>query len=408
LNLPFFIAKRYLLSKRKKNFINVISILSMSGVAICTAALIIVLSVFNGLEGLLRNLNNAFDPQIKIEASQGKSFPVTNDLTKKISATPGVKIITEVIEDYAYARYRDANQVVTIKGVSENFIQQARIPKDNIVDGKLQLKESNISYAIVGRGISSALSIDVHDGMIPLQLYYIKNVQATSLDPSKLYSQRNILPGGIFSIVQNLDDNYIIVPLNFAQDLLNYGNRRTSLEIKVKEGFETKSVQNNLRKLLGEEFLVLNQDEQHKDLYRLLKMEKLVTFLSLSLLLTIGSINIFFSLMMLAIDKKKDISVLFAIGGNKELIRNIFLAEGALISLIGTVTGLILGGFFIWLQTEFGLVSMGMASSVTESYPVKVAFLDFLYTLGVVTFITFSISIRPAILASKRFSLQSL
>jgi lipoprotein-releasing system permease protein len=380
----------------------------MLGVAISTAALIIVLSVFNGLESLLTNLNNSFDPEIKIEAAQGKSFPVTTALTKRIGTIPGVKIITEVIEDYAYARYRDANQVVTIKGVSENFIQQARIPKDNIVDGKLQIKQGNVSYAIVGRGISNALSIDVHDQMIPLQLYYIKNVQATSLDPSKLYSQRNILPGGIFSIVQNLDDNYVIVPLGFAQELLNYGNKRTSLEIKVKEGFEVKSVQQNILKVLGKNFVVLNQEEQHKDLYRLLKMEKLFTFLSLSLLLAIGSINIFFSLMMLAIDKKKDISVLFAMGANKELIRNIFLAEGALISLIGAVIGICLGGLFIWLQTQFGLVSMGMESSVTESYPVKVAFLDFLYTLGVVTLITFSISIRPAILASKRFSLQSL
>jgi lipoprotein-releasing system permease protein len=380
----------------------------MLGVAISTAALIIVLSVFNGLESLLRNLNNSFDPEIKIEATQGKSFPVTNELTKKIVAVPGVKLITEIIEDYAYARYRDANQVVTIKGVSENFVQQARIPKDNIVDGKLQIKDGKVSYAIVGRGISNALSIDVHDQMIPLQLYYIKNVQATSLDPSQLYSQRNILPGGIFSIVQNLDDNYVIVPLSFAQELLNYGNKRTSLEIKVKEGFEIRSIQKNLKTVLGKDFFVLNQDEQHKDLYRLLKMEKLVTFLSLSLLLSIGSINIFFSLMMLAIDKKKDISVLFAMGAPKELIRNIFLAEGALISLIGAIIGICMGGFFIWLQTQFGLVSMGMESSVTESYPVKVAFWDFLYTLGVVTLITFSISIRPAILASNRYSLQSL
>jgi lipoprotein-releasing system permease protein len=380
----------------------------MLGVTISTAALIIVLSVFNGIEGLLHRLNNSFDPEIKIEAALGKSFIMSDDLRKKIGAVAGIKIITETIEDYAYARYRDANQVVTIKGVSDNFINQERIPKENLVDGELKTRDKNVPYAVVGIGISNALSIDVHDRMIPLQLYYIKNVQATSLDPSKLYSQRNILPGGIFSIVQNLDDNYVIVPLSFAQELLNYGNKRTSLEIKVKEGFNIKSVQENLIKVLGKNYLVLNQDEQHKDLYRLLKMEKFVTFLSLSLLLTIGSINIFFSLMMLAIDKKKDISVLFAMGANKELIRNIFLAEGALISLVGAIMGLFLGGLLIWLQMQFGLVSMGMASSVTESYPVKVAFLDFIYTLGVVTLITFSVSIRPAILASKRFSLQSL
>jgi lipoprotein-releasing system permease protein len=380
----------------------------MLGVAFSTAALIIVLSVFNGLEDLLRSINNSFDPEIKIEAVLGKSFPLTSALKKAVSDVPGVKVITEVIEDYAYARYRDANQVVTIKGVSDNFIDQARIPHENILNGKLKLKENGVSYAMVGKGISDALSIDTHDRMLPLQLYYIKNVSSSTLDPSKLYSQRNILPGGIFSIVQNLDDKYIIVPLDFARELLNYNDKRTSLEIKVKDGYRIDNVKDDLKKAVGKDFYVFNQDEQHKDLYRLLKMEKLFVFLALSLLLTIGSINIFFSLMMLAIDKKKDISVLLAMGANKKLIRDIFLAEGALISFTGAIMGLLLGGIICWLQLQFGLVSMGMQSSVTESYPVKIVFSDFLYTVGVVTIITFLISLRPAVMASRYFSIQSL
>jgi lipoprotein-releasing system permease protein len=380
----------------------------MIGVAFSTAALIIVLSVFNGLEGLLRSLNNSFDPEIKIEAVVGKSFIVTPVLKKTISNVAGVKLITEVIEDYAYVRYRDANQVVTIKGVSDNFIEQARIPKENIVDGKLQLKEKNVAYALIGRGIGNALSIDVRDRIMPLQLYYIKNVSASTIDVSKLYSHRNILPGGIFSIVQNLDDNYIILPLDFVRELLDYGNKRTSLEIKVKEGFDVDQVKGDIKKAIGKDFVAFNQDEQHKDLYRLLKMEKLFTFLSFSLLLTIGSINIFFSLMMLAIDKKKDISVLFAMGANKNLIRNIFLAEGVLISFAGAFIGLVFGGLICWLQLQFGLVSMGMETSVAQSYPVKIIFVDFFYTIGVVIFITTLISLRPAIMASRYFSIQSL
>jgi lipoprotein-releasing system permease protein len=380
----------------------------MVGVAISTAALIIVLSVFNGLEDLLRSLNNSFDPEIKIEAVQGKSFNVDSTLKQKISAVPGVKFITEVIEDYAYARYGDANQVVTLKGVSDNFMTESRIPNDNIVDGKYRLKEDGIMYALVGRGISNALSIDTRERMVPLQLYYIKNVSANITDPSRLYSQRNILPGGVFSIVQNLDDNFVIVPLEFAKELLSYNDKRTSLEIKIKDGYQISDVQQGIKSALGKEFSVLNPDEQHKDLYRLLKMEKLFTFLSLSTLLGIGSINIFFSLMMLAIDKKKDISVMVAMGASKKLIRNIFLAEGALISFTGAIAGLLLGGIFCWLQLHFGLVSMGMQSAVTESYPVKINLVDFLYTLAVVTVVTFLISSRPAVLAARYFSIEAL
>jgi lipoprotein-releasing system permease protein len=304
LNVSFFIAKRYLFSKRKKNFINIISILSIVGVAFSTAALIIVLSVFNGLEDLLRTLNNSFDPEIKIQAARGKSFEVTPEFINKIRSVEGVDVVTEVIEDYAYVRYRDANQVVTIKGVSDNFIDQQRIPEENIVEGELRLKKGDTRYAIVGRGIQYTLSIAVNDPMFVLQVYYINNVKSVGLDPSKLYSKKNILPGGVFSIVQNFDENFIIVPLDFAQELLNYGNKRTSLEIKTKTGSDIFNVEQRLQKAIGDQYNVLNHEEQHQDLYRLLKMEKLFTFLALTLLLLIGSINIFFSLMMLALEKR--------------------------------------------------------------------------------------------------------
>jgi lipoprotein-releasing system permease protein len=401
LNVPFFIAKRYLFSKRKKNFINIISLLSVAGVAFSTAALIIVLSVFNGLEDLLRSLNNSFDPEIKIQAAQGKSFEATSTLLQKIRTVEGVDIITEVIEDYAYVRYRDANQVVTIKGVSDNFIQQKRIPQENIVEGELRLKQGDINYAIVGRGVQYTLSIAVNDPMFLLQVYYINNVKSVGLDPSKLYTRKNIVPGGVFSIVQNFDENYVIVPLDFARDLLNYGDKRTSLEVKTEKGSNVYQVEEALQKAIGNSFVVLNHEEQHQDLYRLLKMEKLFTFLALTLLLLIGSINIFFSLMMLALDKKKDISVLSCMGANAQTIRNIFLAEGALIAACGAFLGLALGGIFCWLQMEYGIISMGMQTSITQGYPIKVRTIDFLSTLLVVSTITFFISIRPAILASR-------
>ena len=198
MNFPFFIARRYLVSKRKANFINIIAILSIGGIAFSTAALIIVLSVFNGLEDLLRSLNNSFDPEIKIQASQGKSFESSSALINKIRSVDGVEVVTEVIEDYAYLRYRDANQVVIIKGVSDNFVEQNRIPEENIVEGELKLKEGAINYAIIGRGIQYSLSIATNDPLYPLQVYYIKNVNSVGLDPSRLYSRQNIVPGAVF------------------------------------------------------------------------------------------------------------------------------------------------------------------------------------------------------------------
>jgi lipoprotein-releasing system permease protein len=401
LNLPYFIARRYLFSKRKKNFINLISILSMVGVAFTTAALIIVLSVFNGLEDLLRTLNNSFDPEIRIQPATGKSFEFTPDVLSKVKSVNGVAYVTEVIEDYAYVRYREANQIVRLKGVSENFIQQKRIPDENIVDGELVLRKDSVRYAILGRGVQYTLSAAVNERLFPLQVFHIKNAKSNTLDPTQMYSKMNIMPGGVFSIVQNFDENFVIVPLDFAQELMSYGDKRTSLEIKTDGKVNVYRVEDELQEVLGASFIVLNHEEQHADLYKLLKIEKLFAFIALTLLLLIGSINIFFSLMMLALDKKKDITVLSSMGASQRLVRNIFLTEGALIAASGAIAGLMLGGVFCWLQLNFGVISMGMETSVTQGYPIKVKLSDFASILAVVSVITFVISIRPAVLASR-------
>lgn len=379
----------------------------MVGVAFSTAALIIVLSVFNGLEGLLRSLYTSFDPELKIEAVKGKSFEVDDGLLSNIKSIDGVKVVTEVIEDYAYVRYRDADMVVTIKGVSDNFIDQHRLD-DRIVQGKLKLKEDGVSYAILGRGIQYALSVAVDNDMYALQIFYIKNLKGISLDPSKMYSRKSIRPGAVFSIEKNYDENYIFLPLDFVQDLLDYGNKRTSLEIKTTDGADILEVQKKIKAALPESFSVLTNEEQQKDLYRLLKIEKLFTFLALSLLITVGSINIFFSLMMLAIDKKKDITVLAALGAGQSLIRRIFLSEGALISFIGAGTGLLIGGLICWLQDHFGLVGMGMENAVVPDYPVKLIWTDFALTSSVIVAVTFLVSFYPASLASKSYSTENL
>jgi lipoprotein-releasing system permease protein len=408
LNLPLFIAQRYLVSKRKKNFINVISIISVIAVTIITAAIIIVLSIFNGLGDLIQSLNNSFDPEIKIVATKGKSFTVSQPLLKKIESIPGVEVVTEVIEDYAYAKYNNANRAVTLKGVSDNFIRQNRIPKESIVEGELQLKKNGVPRALIGYGVRNTLSISLEEDFHLLQLYYPKNVRSGVVDPSKLLTQKGILPGGVFAIIQNFDENYVIVPLDFAKDLLNSENKRTSLEVKTSADVNMKEVEQKIQFVLGDEFNVLNSEEQHQDVYRVLKLEKLFASIAAVVLLVIGSINIYFNLMMLALDKKRDITILASMGADGRLLKNVFITEGLLIAAIGTCLGLFLGAGIVLLQQNFSLISMGMNSSVVDGYPVKLALLDFVYVFLAMTTVTVIISSRPAALASTFVSVQNL
>ena len=379
----------------------------MVGIAFSTAALIIVLSVFNGLEGLLRSLYTSFDPEIKIELVKGKSFEVTGELISRIQSVNGVGIVTEVIEDYAYVRYRDADMVVTMKGVSDNFIDQHRLD-NHLVDGQLVLRGDGVKYAIIGRGVQYALSVGIEENIFPLQIFYIKNVKSSSMDPSQLYAQGALQPGGVFSIEKSYDENFIFVPLDFAQNLLNYGNKRTSLEIQTTNGSDIHKVQYEIKKAMGDTFRVLTNEEQHQALYRLLKIEKLFTFLALSMLIVVASINIFFSLMMLALDKKKDISILSALGAHESFIQKIFLNEGAIIAFLGAGIGLLLGGVICWLQETFGLVGMGMENAIVSSYPVKMKFTDFLVTAFVIISITAMVSFYPARKAARAQSPQHL
>jgi lipoprotein-releasing system permease protein len=404
-SFPWFIAKRYFLSGRKKNFINLISIISMAALAIATAALIIVLSVFNGLESLLRSLNNSFDPELKVMAVKGKSFLVTDSLIQRIQTIDGVKIVTEVIEDYAYVRYREADMVATIKGVSQNFIDQHRMD-EALTQGTLVLLQDSMEYAVIGQGVQYTLSLPLADTFNPLQVFYIKNTSGTAALPTDLYYQQNLQVSGVFSIEKNIDENFIVLPLRFAQRLLNYGSKRTSLEIQTTG--RTKEVQQAVQRLLGEGFQVLTNEQQHKDLYRLLKFEKLFTFLAFVLLVFIAAINVFFSLMMLVIDKKRDLTILTALGARDLTLRMVFLYEGVLIACLGVGSGLVLGAFICWLQQTFGLVGMGMANAIVNDYPVTMQASDFLITAITLILIASAMAVYPARMATRSYRADTL
>ena len=378
-----------------------LSTISMVGVAVGTMALVIVMSVFNGLEDLIREIFSSFDAELKVEATVGKSFEVSDDWLGGIRDIEGVAILTEVIEDNALLDYNGNQLVGTIKGVSDNFLEQNRFSQGYFW-GDTTLGTDKRPAAILGRGVGFFLSVNLADINIPLKVFYPKAPRsAASLDPSQLYSSDFLDPVAFFSVDRQFDDEYIIAPLHFTRDLLNYGDRRTSLEVKVADGYSISDVQDRLKEHLGEGFSVKNTDEQHAGLLRTVQLEKLFVFLTLTFILAIASFNIFFSLSMLAIEKKKDIAVLKAMGAQDRLIRKIFLKQGALIAFTGALVGLVLGYLICLAQQYFGLVSLGISSAVVDTYPVKVIWSDFIWISISVIAITMLASWRPAYIASK-------
>ncbi len=407
MNLAYFIAKRYFLSKKKKSFINVISIISMLVVAIGTMALIIVLSVFNGLEGLLRNLYGTVDPNLVVSANVGKSFVYGPDISNKVNSLEEIVSITEVLEDNVLIKYNNAQRVARVKGVSESFIEQGRL-EDYLVFGDLKLTSNNISYAIVGRGVQYDLSINPKNDFYTIQMYFPDEVRPGMLNPEKMYRLKNILPGGVFAVEKSYDENLVYVPIRFAEELFNKKGKRNLLELQLAPSADPNEVKKRLQDLLGSSFLVQSNDEIHGDLYRVLSYEKFFVFLTFSIIIAIASINIFFSLNMLVLDKKKDVAILSAQGATRGLITKIFLLEGCIVAFTGAFTGLLLGLLVSFVQQEFGLVTMGMQTAIIDAYPVKVEWLDVLLTVLSIIVITIVTSIQPALSASKSVAMTDL
>jgi lipoprotein-releasing system permease protein len=407
-NTSSFIAGRYFRSKKKQNFITILSLISMVGVAISTMALVAVMSVFNGLEDLIRGLFSSFDSELQVTPVAGKSFVATEDWLTAIREVEGVEVITEVIEDNALLEYRGNQHIARVKGVSDNYFEHERFSKGYFW-GDTTLGTGMRPGAILGRGVAFALSVNLDDINSVLNIYYPKAPKsAASLDPNQLYASGQVEPRGFFSIEQGVDNEYILVPLDFFKDLLGYGQKRTALELKVSQEYSISTVQEAVQAHLGTDFAVKNADEQHATLIRTVKLEKLFVFLTLTFILALASFNIFFSLSMLAIEKKKDLAVLKSMGAKNSLIRGIFLKQGALIAFSGAILGLILGLLLVGAQAKFGLISLGIASGVVDAYPVRIHWPDLGWiSLAVVT-ITLLASWRPAWIAAQVDPLEEL
>jgi len=406
-NLSLLIARRYFLSGKKKNFINVISMISMAVVSIGTASLIIALSVFNGLEGLLKSMYGNFDPDIVIGPSEGKSFVYQEKDFEKIESIKGIKGVSRVIEDNVLLKYKDAQRVVRMKGVDRAFDEFSGI-QHVMVTGDFGLVKDSVGYALIGRGVQYDLSINLSNDLYALRIYYPGNIGPGIVNPERTYNVLDILPGGVFAIEKYYDENYIFVPIELAEDLFNYNGKLTAYELYLEEGANPEHVKADLMQHFGSDFFILKGDELHSDLYKILKIEKLFVFLILIAIIGIASINIYFSLAMLVIEKQKDLTILFVQGAGKKLIRNIFILEGCIIAFSGAVIGLILGLGISLIQQEYGVIGMGIHSAVMNSYPVKIHAGDIVVTVLAIVIITLIASLQPAVKAGNTYSASVL
>lgn len=378
MNLPMFVARRYLFAKKSNNAINIISGISVIGVMIGTMALVIVLSVFNGFDNLVKSLFNSFDPDLRISLVEGKTFIPAHDQLERLGATPGVAAFTKVIEENALIRYGEKQLPATIKGVDNNYLKVSGLDS-MVVEGEFSLIKDRTNFAVIGEGVAYYLSVGLNF-VNPLTVYMPKKTEGYSINPEEAFNVYNIHPSGIFSIEQDYDQKYIIVPYRFAAKLLNDSLSYSSIEVKFKAGVSKDEVQKNVQKIFGRDFSVKNRYQQKEIFYKIMKYEKWFIFFILSFILMIASFNIIGSLSMLIIEKKRDIATFQSLGADNKLIRRIFLNEGLMISLFGAIVGVLLGILVCWIQMRFGIIKLsGSGSFIIDAYPVAIQFSDLFF-----------------------------
>ncbi len=403
MRFALYIARRYLFAKKSQNAINIISGISMLGVGVGTMALVVILSVFNGFDEVVKSLFNSFDPDIKITAVEGKVF-VPDERIDRVKELPGVAVMAQILEENALLEYGDHQHIATIKGADESFIQVTGI--DSMVyDGEMKLKEGSRNYAVVGEGIAYSLQIGLNF-ITPLFVYMPKRLGTINLaNPDDAFRRNYLHPSGIFSIEQDYDSKYIIVPIDFVRNLLEYSNNEVSaLELKLNPDYSLKQTEEAIQTILGPEFRVQNREEQNELFYRVMKSEKWAIFLILTFILIIASFNIIGSLSMLIIDKKADIISLRNMGAGPKLISRIFLLEGWLISISGSVIGILLGSLISWIQDKFELLKLsGNGTFVIDAYPVDLQGTDVLIVWITVLIIGFIAAQYPVRQISKKY-----
>ncbi len=397
MNLPVKIAIRYLFSKKSHSAINTISIVSVCGVAITTMALICTLSVYNGFQELISSLYSSLDPEIRIEPAKGKTFDLSTAQFDSIAGWDEVDIFAPTIEDNALILYRQQQMPIRLKGVTNEYAHLTQI--DSILlDGEFKLADEVVNYATLGVGVANQIGAGARYTH-PLTIYAPKRKAKVNLaNPSTAFNQTQLFNTAVFSVNQpEYDDQMVIVPLSVTQQLFDYKSEVSAIEIALKKGHSTTQTIKKLEKVLGSNFVVKDRLKQQETSYRMMQIEKWMTFLILSFILMIASFNVIGSLSMLIIDKQPNIKTLFSLGADTQFVRQIFLFEGWLITAIGAGGGLIMGVILCLLQQEFGLLKLGSDASmfIIDAYPVRVDFLDILAVAFIVMLMGFFTSWFP-------------
>lgn len=380
MNFPFFIARRYLFSKKSTHVINVISSISVIGVAVATMALVIVLSVFNGFHDLVASLFTSFDPQLKVVPVEGKTAPSDDPILTQIRLLSEVDVATETVEDQALAIYQGKQAMVKIKGVEDNFSELSHITDILYGDGTYSLHAANLEYGILGIRLAQTMGIGAQwDGY--LKIYAPKKEGQLDLsNPGEGFVADSLnSPGVLFSVRQSkYDKNYIVTSIAFARNLFGQQGMLSDLEIRLKEGSDLNAVKAEMQKIAGTKYKVLDRFEQQEDTFKIMSIEKLMAYIFLTFILVVACFNIIGSLSMLIIDKKNDVVTLRNLGANDKQITRVFLFEGRMIAVIGAVIGIGLGLLLCLLQQQYGFVRLGESegSFIVDAYPVSVHYTD--------------------------------
>ena len=376
MNFPFYIARRYLFSKKSTNAINVISGISVVGVAVATMALVVTLSVFNGFSDLVASLFTAFDPQLEIRPTEGKTVAADDPVLTEIRLLPEIEVATECVEDQALAVYRGRQAMVTVKGVEDNFDSLTHIREILLGDGTFELHAADLQYGIPGIRLAELLGTGFRYDE-PLQIYAPRREgQLDMTDPESGFERDELYsPGVLFSVMQaKYDKGYILTSIGFARRIFDQQGMLSSLELRLRPGSDFEAVKNNIKTLAGERFSVKDRYEQQDDTFKIMKIEKFIAYIFLTFILMVACFNIIGSISMLIIDKKDDVTTLRNLGASDQQITQIFLFEGRMISAIGAVFGIAVGLLLCWIQQTFGIIKLGSqaGSFIVPAYPVSV------------------------------------
>ncbi|HRK27267.1 MAG TPA: FtsX-like permease family protein [Chitinophagales bacterium] len=405
MNLAARIAKRYLVSKKSTNAINIIAGVSTVGMMVGTAALILVLSVFNGFEDLVTSLYNTFNPDIKVLPAEGKTFEPDSATLLAISAVPGVKAVAQVLEENALLRYKNKDYITRLKGVNDAYKQVTAIDTA-IIEGSYRLTLEDADCGLLGLGVVAALGINLDNQFARVQVFMPRREgKVSTFAAERAFTQASFIPTGVFAIQQDFDAKYAIVPIRFMRNLLSYDTALSGLEIALEPNAKPETVKKNLKAVLGNQFIVQDRYEQDAFLYKVMKTEKWAVYFILTFILVISAFNIIGSLSMLVIEKKQDIGILKAMGATKSFIRKVFLMEGILLSLIGATVGVVLAVAVCLAQQHFKLIKLQGASFLIEAYPVSMRTADFVLVFITVVVISVLASVVPAHRAAEQSQL---